>query len=276
MNIGFIQKRKYANGKKEDGLSKLCSTALALALNSTLLTPKIKPKKDKYPILINWGVSDIPWLLNRAPLAAVLNHPNFIRVAINKISAFHIFEANEVSVPKFTTSKAKAASWFDVNEKAMVFCRTLPSSFQGKGIVIAKSKEELVDAPLYTLRFPKKWEYRIHVVNSQPIFVQQKKKLSKEKLKERGIEDNDGLIRSYNNGYTYSSNINLSQSNPIFIEMCNQAVKAVDSLRLFFGAVDVIVSKSGKIAVLEVNTAPGIEGKTIETYVEAFNKYINS
>ena len=48
------------------------------------------------------------------------------------------------------------------------------------------------------------------------------------------------------------------------------ALNAIEDLQLDFGAVDVVVSGySDNSFVLEVNTAPGIEGTTVKKYVEA-------
>ena len=48
------------------------------------------------------------------------------------------------------------------------------------------------------------------------------------------------------------------------------AVKAVNSLGLDFGAVDICEDEEGNPYVFEVNTAPGIEGTTVEKYHTAF------
>jgi glutathione synthase/RimK-type ligase-like ATP-grasp enzyme len=45
------------------------------------------------------------------------------------------------------------------------------------------------------------------------------------------------------------------------------------ALGLDFGAVDIIQDDGGNFYVLEVNTAPGLEGQTIKSYAEGFNAY---
>ena len=48
------------------------------------------------------------------------------------------------------------------------------------------------------------------------------------------------------------------------------AVRAVSSLELDFGAVDIGYNLSGQVAhVYEVNTAPGLEGATLDSYYKA-------
>jgi D-alanine-D-alanine ligase-like ATP-grasp enzyme len=51
----------------------------------------------------------------------------------------------------------------------------------------------------------------------------------------------------------------------------SEAIKAVNCLGLYFGAADVIWNdKEQRAYVLEVNTAPGLEGTTLENYANAF------
>lgn len=56
--------------------------------------------------------------------------------------------------------------------------------------------------------------------------------------------------------------------------MRHLASLAVKALGLTFGAVDMAVTPDGTLKLLEVNTAPGIEGGTLETYVEAVKRWI--
>jgi D-alanine-D-alanine ligase-like ATP-grasp enzyme len=71
-------------------------------------------------------------------------------------------------------------------------------------------------------------------------------------------------VRSYENGWIFAREDVVR--NPAAEAA---AIAAVASLGLDFGAVDVIL-REGKAYVLEVNTAPGIEGATLSAYLEAF------
>lgn len=53
------------------------------------------------------------------------------------------------------------------------------------------------------------------------------------------------------------------------------AKEAVASLGLDFGAVDMAVARDGRVYVLEVNRAPGLEPRTIEKYVEKLKEVAN-
>ena len=95
---------------------------------------------------------------------------------------------------------------------------------------------------LYVKYIKKKAEYRIHVFNGKIIDIQQKRK------RHEAIEINF-QIRSHNNGWV---------------------------LGLDFGAVDIIWNeKQQQGYVLEVNTAPGLEGETIINYANAIEELIN-
>ena len=54
-----------------------------------------------------------------------------------------------------------------------------------------------------------------------------------------------------------------------------EAVKAVESLSLDFGAVDLIYNaREDKYYVLECNSAPGLSGSTLDGYAERFREYL--
>jgi glutathione synthase/RimK-type ligase-like ATP-grasp enzyme len=54
----------------------------------------------------------------------------------------------------------------------------------------------------------------------------------------------------------------------------NLAKKAVESLGLTFGAVDIGRKADNSLIVLEVNRAPGLEGNTINAYANAIVRYL--
>ncbi|CAN5950619.1 unnamed protein product [Sphagnum jensenii] len=75
----------------------------------------------------------------------------------------------------------------------------------------------------------------------------------------------DWIATTSSNGFIYARN-------NVFPEILRDeiAIAATTALGLDFGAVDIIEDKNEKLYVLEVNTAPGLEGKTVELYAEAF------
>ena len=216
----------------------------------------IKHNKSKYipkdtDLIINWGIPPFN------PLPNSLNQK--ARNASNKLTAFQLMSPRNKL--RWTTDKEEAKTF------KLCYCRTLLCSSQGRGIVVARSPEEVVDAPLYTKGIIKvAGEYRVHVFKGQIIDVVQKKKLSTEQRELRGIGcDVNPYIRNHENGYIFArGDINYPDS------VKTVALNAIEDLQLDFGAVDVVVSGySGGAFALEVNTAPGLEGTTVLKYCEA-------
>ena len=179
------------------------------------------------------------------------------KTASDKLLAFQAFWEHGISTPEWTTSKETAIAW---NKDYMA--RTLLRSHSGKGIVMVQAGQEPPNARLYVQYKKKKHEYRVHVFQSQVIDITQKKK-------KVGHENTNTQIRNHANGWVYCrENITV----PTGIE--NLALQACQALRLHSGAVDIIWNeKENKCYVLEINSAPGIEGTTCKKYT---NKIIES
>lgn len=254
--------RKYKNS------TKVFSQKLVEALDLEVFSEKSKPiSQDKY-LFINWGRSKIPWLDENAE---ILNHPSSVKMCVNKLCAFRDFQIYGVSHPPFTTSKEEAIKWIEQGEK--VVCRTILEGSKGNGIIIAKTPEEVVDCKLYVKYIQKKWELRVHVFKGNIIDVRQKRKLSKEKLEERGITSTSKYIRNMANGYIFSVNID-DELNDIKDKIELESTDAVDSLDLDFGAVDLIITKDKDVYVLEVNSSPALVGSTVDKYIKAIKELI--
>ncbi len=192
----------------------------------------------------------------------VLNHWTAVEQAIDKYQTLITLSKNGVPTPTFTCNSNVAASWFsDKNTK--VVCRTLLRASEGKGIVIAKEAKEIVNARLYTKFFVKDKEYRVHVFGNEVLDIQEKRL----KNGEREKEGHNPYIRNTANGWVFCrENVECPE------HVQKVAVDAVAALGLDFGAVDIAINAKGEPCVFEVNTAPGIEGTTVNKYVEAIQK----
>jgi glutathione synthase/RimK-type ligase-like ATP-grasp enzyme len=145
------------------------------------------------------------------------------------------------------------------DEAFPVVCRTVLSGHSGAGIYIADTRDDLVHAPLYVKYVKKKEEYRIHVAGGEVISVQRK-------AKRVGVTPTCYQVRNLANGFVY---VRDSIEPPV--QCLESAVKVVQALELTFGAVDVIWNQHYQRAfVLEVNTAPGLEGRTVTDYATFF------
>jgi hypothetical protein len=204
-------------------------------------------------LLINWGCPGD----NRFSSALNFNAHN----ASNKLLAFQLMVRNGL---KWSTDIEEAKTWIR-REGHLVYCRTLLSASQGRGIVVAKNNDEIVPAPLYTKGINQvEGEYRVHVFKGQVIDYVKKMRMNSSRIEAEEITHNP-LIRNHANGYIFGRNGVL-----VCPEVSRVAIEAVEDLQLDFGAVDVVKSSySGKGFVLEVNTAPGLEGSTVTSYANA-------
>lgn len=237
---------------------------LANTLNTRRVFANRKYKPKRRHVIINWGTSAYPtwWPVKIQRNVEVLNKPEAVKKASNKLTTLQVLKAANIKVPKFTTLQRQAQDWLE-NDEGKVMCRTLLNSHSGNGIVVAREVDELVDAPLYTMYVKKSHEFRVHVFKGSVIDYVQKKKKS-------GFEDRNPYVRSTANGWVFCR-----EGIEIRDDVKNASVAAVNALGLDFGAVDVVLGKDGLVYVLEVNTAIGMEGTTVEKYTEAFRGYIN-
>lgn len=235
----------------------------AKALSEVLNAKRLRREGSRYrakkgDFIINWGCSALPGDLEaRTKNGIILNAPAAVGAAANKLKSFEAFKRAGVSIPEYTTSKEKAKEMLLDGE---VVCRTVLNGHSGEGIVIAGSVDDLVDAPMYTKYVKKTHEYRVHVMDGEAFFVQRK-------ARKREVEDEkvNWKIRNLAGGFIFAhKDIEVPEG------MCELAQKAVEALELDFGAVDIIVTKQGHMYVLEVNTACGLEGTTLEKYKTAF------
>lgn len=239
---------------------------LAESFNSFCVYPDRKYRPRKNHLIVVWGAGSHPrWWPKNDPLYQayhVLNNPNNVAQAINKRLTFTKLTEIGVSVPKWTLSKAEAMKWLDKDR--IVVCRTDLVGSGGKGIVLARKANELVDAKLYSLHIRHKTEFRVHVFKGKVIDIAEKRR--------RG--DFQGelsvLIRNIDKGWVFCHNDVTCPEN-----VQQEAIKAVLALGLDFGAVDIgYREKEKKPYVFEVNTAPGIEGQTVQRYAAAIRELL--
>jgi glutathione synthase/RimK-type ligase-like ATP-grasp enzyme len=232
----------YSNGSK---------TAKLLAEKLGIKRLKHVGSKAKPTVVINWGKG--------IPFTKVINDYKAVGSAINKLIAFQIMEGKGVSVPPYTTSVSKAQAWMP---KDKVVARATLTGHEGAGISI-HSMGSLPQVPLYVKYIPKKKEFRVHVCGDKIIDRQQK-------VLKAGTQPHSWEVRNTANGFIFQR-----QGINVPTDVDTQALAAVKALSLDVGAVDVIWNESqNKAYVLEVNTAPGLEGTSLEIYSKALRQLI--
>ena len=184
-----------------------------------------------------------------------------MRLATDKLRTFQKFqEAEFKDVPEWTTDRQQAATWLEAGGVAM--CRTILNGHSGRGIVVAERADQLVPAPLYTLYVKKKKEFRVHVGFGVVVDVQEKR----QRREDNTNAEREFRVRNLQTGWVYCRE---QINEPRLLR--ETACGAIDALGLDFGAVDLIYNeKQDRVYVLEVNTACGLEGTTLENYAQLF------
>lgn len=215
-------------------------------------------------VVINWGciktnntwrnLTDFRWI----------NHPEL--VSRNRLQNLRLMKEAGVNVPDFTTQADMARGW--LADGKTVICRSALRSFGGRGITVVEPGQTLADGQaLYTCYQPKRREYRVHVFRGNVIDVQQKKRRQGDRTE--GVESK---VRSYANGWVFARD---GVSPPDCV--VSSAVSAAAALGLDFAAVDVGWTERGNVAtVYECNTAPGLEGTSIQKYAAALRTFLQS
>ncbi len=233
---------------------------------------RVRPSETD--IIVNWGCS----VLHFNPRnSTVLNHPDQVAIATNKLQTFETLRQNNIPVPKVTTSRIVAQEWCRAGK--IVMGRDLANGMGGAGITVYPSGTDptlIQPHRFYTQYFPHKVEIRVHVfkeqesyVDPEPPYIQRKSKRM-EWAANYGHLPNAQYVHNHTNGYVYvRGDVNPYNINYVpAILGCQQALQA---LELDFAAFDVLITSLGKFVILEANTAPGIEGSTVQFYANNLN-----
>lgn len=201
-------------------------------------------------LVVNWGRSDLTGNYS------VLNPPDKVVLASDKLKLLtHLKEAGVSCIPKFWTKKEDIP-----NEEFPIVCRKILRGHSGVGIHIADTPADLVDAPLYVKYVKKAEEYRVHLGKPSKVIAVQKK------VRRSGVDNPNWKVRNLDNGFIYQRH-----GFECPARVLEAAHDAFTSSGLDFGAVDVIWNTHYQQAVvLEINTAPGLEGSTVEDYANYF------
>jgi glutathione synthase/RimK-type ligase-like ATP-grasp enzyme len=212
--------------------------------------------------VINWGSLEFPTRF----LGRFINTPEAIADTSNKLTFFKKMKDTKLC-PWFTEELEKAND--KIAKGKRIVCRRVLSGSSGIGIDIADHERPIVNAPLYVEYVPKDSEWRVHVfrMGKGPTVVDFQKKARRSDVPDSEV---NWEVRNLEGGFIY-------KRHDIDPPACvlEVATKCMEHLALHFGAVDVIYNeRRGKAYVLEVNSAPGLEGTTVIKYRDAFKEML--
>lgn len=289
------------------GATDITGSKLAEALKAD--HGKDKPDFSKYDLIIGWGTK----INKEIPFGKIktLNSPIQILTNRDKLEALKIMSDKGVSIAGFVDATKVTVDIKDKKNgiKFPLIGRTRHHQ-GGKGFWVCPTmthvRAALDDGAKYFQNMIEiKNEYRLHVFNGKVIYAVKKSKKSKEEYLESFItqeldtqkklaEKNnnpfdeatarliiermakgkvadgaDMIIRSNRKGWKFSHVKTVDKS------LEREAIKALKSLGLDFGAVDCCIDVHNVPYVIEINTGPGLEKTSFDAYVTAFKKAIN-
>lgn len=182
--------------------------------------------------------------------------------SVNKLQQYQWFKDNNIPSLEFTAHDLTAAAW--VEEGVTVFGRKFLNASCGKGIVIIEKLEDFVPCPVYTKYKKKKREFRVHVFKDQVVSVV-------EKRKRKGFEgERETKVRNLANGYVFCQTVENEPEGLRALALAAAKVSPSD-----FRGVDIGYNeKKDELFVIEVNSAPGIEGSNVNKYLDAMVQYV--
>lgn len=181
--------------------------------------------------------------------------------SLDKLTQYRWFTEQGLSTLEFTTNPVVVTQW--LSDGFTVFGRRLLNSSCGNGIVVLEAGKAHeageMACPVYTKYKKKKREFRVHVYKDKVVAVTEKRKRA-------GFEgQRDTKIRNLANGYVFCQTVeNIPEG---LQELALAASKVTQS---DFKGVDIGYNeRNNELFIIEVNSAPGIQGSNINAYVEA-------
>jgi hypothetical protein len=235
------------------------SKELAVALGGFRINPAANTyRRQQDHRIINWGCSHTHYQFEDRDF----NHPSAVARAVNKLASFEVWKREGVECPDFTTSRQQAQQW--LNNGSVVYARDRVTGARGEGITVLQPWDDAGNHRFWTKAVDIVREYRIHAAAYGAIID------VTQKLRRNGHPDVNPLVRTSENGWVFCRN-RIIQPRQSTLALC---ARAVSKLGLDFGGVDCCETHNGAV-VFEVNTAPAIEGTTIQHYVDFFKGFLN-
>ena len=208
--------------------------------------------------LADWLTQQLGYKVFRSTETNIKKKALCYGAGVDKLTQYKWFQQQQLPALEFTQSTGTATHW--LQEGSVVFGRKLLNASCGKGIVVYSTVNELsVECPGYTKYKKKKREWRVHVFRDKVVTIVEKKKRAD------WTGPSNSKIRNLENGYVFCQDFELSTALKERIEQL--ALKASGVCTSDFKGVDLAYNEANDdLFVIEVNSAPGIEGSNVEKY----------
>lgn len=177
--------------------------------------------------------------------------------SVDKLTQYRWFQEQGLSALEFTTAAETAMGW--AADGHTVFGRKYLNSSCGRGIVVfdENTAGAIHGCPVYTKYKKKKREFRVHVYKDKVVAITEKRKRA-------GFEgQRNTKIRNLANGYVFCQTV---EDVPEGLEALALAASKVTPSD--FKGVDIGYNeRNNELFIIEVNSAPGIQGSNINAYV---------
>ena len=235
----------------------------------------------------------------------VFNHPNQIRVNRNKLQSLGEFKKGNCNVADFTDDFNKAGS----NEYPFPLVARTKYHQGGAGFWLCLTKDQVKQAIAEGAQYIQTFidiadEYRLHVVGGKVVHAVRKTKRENHKeaftkhwsehcenfankkdipldkatvdvimgrMARKFATGVDMVVRSNTRGWKFVR-VALDKLNKPLGE---EAIKAVEALKLHYGAVDCCIGADGKPYIIECNTGPGLEASSLDAVTTALKELVN-
>lgn len=260
--------------KRPNGIDTTKSAGQGLRLNNACGNAVTR---DPHAVIV-WGNEALFHLQKRNALFFNVADKNRF---VNKKSFFEVEFAN---TPTYFTSRADAEEYLartPDNGRYKLVERHNLTGHSGDGIRLVKAGQALSpQCRLWTVYVPKKYEFRVHFFKpTNALFFQQKKRRLDADNADRDIIDPTPrfeayAVRNHAAGWVYCTE---NSEVPNVVRTVAESFVRDPRNTLDYGAIDIIYNEQNNAAfILEVNTAPGIEGRTVTWYAEQIKRAIRT
>ena len=201
-------------------------------------------------ILVRYGFNSFPSLDEK--FDKVYNPAEAIQRNVQKDKSMAIMGEAGVRVPDVFYSKKEARHHYLLLGRQFQHAR-------GEDIVLIRNSDDLIDDEVsqfwVKMIEPTQYEFRFHVFKDK--VIRKSMKVRKTHLEEGEVFN--PVIRNHHRGWDFTQQFYWPEpksSKPVCVE---ESIKAVKSLGLDFGAVDLLLDGENKPWILEVNTGPRMD-----------------